>query len=702
MTVVAGSAPAATAPPDHLLYGRARLVAFGTVALGMLLSAMDSTIVSTALPTIVGDLGGGNHVSWVVTAYLLTQTVSAAVVGKLGDQFGRKRVFQTSVVVFIIGSALCGLSPGMGWLIGSRAIQGIGGGGLTVTATALIADVIPLRDRGRYQGSLGAVFGVTTVLGPLIGGYFTDNLSWRWAFYVNVPLALLVIVLAARTIPRGAGRSDVRIDWWGMAAVGLGASALILATNWGGTTYAWSSPVIIGLFVVGAALLGLFILIELRTDVPILPIDMFKERAFAVCCALSFVVGFTMLGAMTFLPTFLQYVEGVSATASGVRMLPLVAGMLATSISVGLYVSHTGRYKAFPVAGGLVMALGLYLLSRMDASTEVWRSAVYMVVLGLGIGLSMQVLTIIVQNSVPYRRLGVATSAVTFMRTIGSAFGAAIFGTLYANFLDHRLPSALAAAPGVTPDDLATPESLHALGADVIAPVVDAYAWALDRVFLWASPVALVAFVIALLLPNGRLSDDLQPAAADLGEGFGAPDARPAEERIAQRVANLLYRQGRDGLLEMLDQADLGIDEGRVWALAQVHGHCQAGRAASVPAIARSRRVPTILLAPAFEELRERGYVDGPADDLRPTATGEQVIDRLTDTFRAWILAHLRGEATEAESSRARLLTGEEVAAVDAVIGQIAARLVREEAEEPPPLVSVGAHAGRAGPSRPR
>jgi EmrB/QacA subfamily drug resistance transporter len=680
---------AGAAPPDHLLYGRARMIAFGTVALGLLLSAMDSTIVATALPTIVGDLGGGDHVSWVVTAYLLTQTISAAVVGKLGDQFGRKRVFQSSVVVFIIGSALCGLSPGMGWLIGSRALQGIGGGGLTVTAMALIADVIPLRDRGRYQGALGAVFGVTTVLGPLIGGYFTDNLSWRWAFYVNVPLALLVIVLAARTIPRGSGHPDVRIDWWGMVTVGLGAAALILATNWGGTTYAWSSPLIIGLFVAGALLLAAFIWIELRSDVPILPIEMFSERVFAVCCALSFVVGFTMLGAMTFLPTFLQYVDGVSATASGVRMLPLVAGMLATSISVGFYVSRTGRYKAFPVLGGLVMALGLSLLSLMDASMSVWLSSLFMLVLGLGIGLSMQVLTIIVQNSVPYRQLGTATSAVTFMRTIGSAFGTAIFGTLYSNFLDDRLPAALASAPGVSAGDLATPESLHALDDAVIAPIVDAYAWALDHVFLWASPVALVAFLVALVLPNGRLSDDLQPTARDLGEGFAAPDARPAEDRIAQRVANLLYHQGRNGLLEMLARADLGVDEGRVWALAQVHGHQQAGRPASVTSIARGCRVPTIILQPAFDELRERGYVEGASDDLRVTASGRELVDRLTDAFRDWILTSLREHASAAETTRSRTMSPAEVAAVDVVIGRIAARLVREEADAPR-LVSVG------------
>ncbi len=368
MTAVAE--PAEAGPREHVLYGRARNIAFATIALGMLLAALDGTIVSTALPTIVGDLGGGNHVSWVVTAYLLAQTITSAVVGKLGDQFGRKRVFQTSVTIFIIGSALCGLSQGMGTLIASRALQGIGAGGLTVTATALIADIIPLRERGRYQGSLGAVFGVTTVLGPLLGGFFTDNLSWRWAFYINVPFALIVIVAAGRYIPSVANEARSRIDWLGIVTVGIGTSCWILATSWGGTTYAWGSATIIGLFVGGAVALAAFVLVELRSPDPILPMQLFGKKVFAVCSALAFVVGFAMLGAMTFLPTFLQYVEGVDATSSGLRMLPLVAGLLLTSISSGIVVSRTGRYKMFPVVGSLLMALGMFLLSRMDAVDE--------------------------------------------------------------------------------------------------------------------------------------------------------------------------------------------------------------------------------------------------------------------------------------------------------------------------------------------
>ncbi len=685
MTAVADPAPA-VAHESHILYGRARTVAFATVAIGMLLAALDSTIVSTALPTIVGELGGGDHVSWVVTAYLLAQTITAAVAGKLGDQFGRKRVFQASVTVFIIGSALCGLSTGMTWLIASRAIQGVGAGGLMVTATALIADVIPLRDRGRYQGSLGAVFGVTTVIGPLLGGFFTDHLSWRWAFYINVPFAILVIIMASRTLPHVAAEKRARIDWLGILTIGLAAGSWILATSWGGTTYDWGSAPIIGLFVGGAVAMVAFVLVELRADDPILPMSLFSRRVFSMCAALSFVVGFTMLGSMTFLPTFLQYVEGVSATTSGLRMLPLVLGLLLTSISSGIFVSRTGRYKIFPVVGALVMALGLYLLSLMDAATPTIQSSLYMFVLGLGIGMSMQVLTIIVQNSVPYTQLGVATSGVTFMRTLGSSFGAAIFGTLYANYLEREMPAALAQSPGVTPADLVTPTSLHQLPDNVIAPIVDTYAAAIDHVFLLAVPVALVAFVLALFLPQVKLSDDLQPTATDLGEGFGLPEARVAEDRIAQRVANLLYRRGRRGVLEMLHQADLGLDEGRIWALVQVYGLNDADRPASVVNIAQARAVPAILLQPAFDDLAVRGLIGGSPEDLRLTGEGEAMISRLVDAFRLWLIHNLR----EVDPSEAE--------AVDAVIARIVRRVVREEGESSP-IVSLGPPASVAPPS---
>lgn len=672
------TAPRPTPAPSGpvTLEGRARILAFATIALGMLLAALDGTIVSTALPTIVGDLGGGNHVSWVVTSYLLAQTAVTAVVGKLGDQFGRKLVFQVSVTVFIVGSMLCGLAEGMTWLIVSRAVQGLGAGGLTVTATALIADIIPLRERGKFQGSLGAVFGLATVIGPLVGGLLTDNASWRWCFYVNVPIAAIVIVAAHFTIPRVPGGGKPRIDYAGMVSVALGASMLVLATSLGGTTYAWRSWQIAALLIGGLVVLGVFVVVESRAAEPILPLRLFRSRVFANCCALSFVVGFTMLGSMTFLPTFFQYVEGVSATSSGFRMLPLVIGLLITATTSGNIVSKTGRYKVFPVVGGLVMALGLYLLSLMGPSTSVGLSSLYLFILGLGIGLSMQVLTIIVQSSVAYSDLGVATSGVTFFRTMGSAFGASIFGSLYANFLADRLPAAVAESPGVSPADLASPSELHQLDDAVIAPIVNAYAGALSDVFLWAVPVALLAFVLALFLPQVRLGNDLAPSANDLGGGFGAPEALSNDEVLGRRIANLLYGTRRDLVLDLLGSDTDGLDAARIWALVQVHGLTVADRKADVTQIAHARGLPAAILEPAFAALIVDGFAEGSVHDLRMTPAGHAAIAELRDRLRDWVLANLADIDPDPE-------------AVSAAITRVVRRIVIERADSKEPLPAI-------------
>lgn len=669
----------APAAPPRVLTGRARTIAFATIALGMLLAALDSTIVATALPTIVGDLGGGAHMSWVVTAYLLAQTAITAVVGKLGDQFGRKRVFQLSVTVFIVGSALCGLSEGMTWLIASRAIQGIGAGGLTVTATALIADIIPLRERGKFQGALGAVFGVATVIGPFLGGLFTDQVTWRWCFYVNVPIAIVVIVAASRTIPQVAGGTRHRIDFPGIVAVSLGASALVLATNWGGTTYAWGSWQIIGLLVGGVAILAVFVLIELTATEPILPMHLFRSRVFADCCALSFVVGFTMMGSMTFLPTFFQYVEGDSATTSGLRMLPLVIGLMLTAVASGNIVGKTGRYKVFPVIGTLVMTLGLFLLSRMEVGTSGWTSATYLFVLGLGIGLSMQVLTIIVQGSVSYDELGVATSGVTFFRTMGSAFGSAIFGTLYANFLEDRLPAAIAQS-GVDPTTVSTPSALHALDPDTIRPIVDAYAESLGRVFVAAAPIALIAFVLALLLPQVKLADSLAPAASDLGGGFGAPESLSNQEVLARRIANLLYGHRGDRVLELLESDESELDAASIWGIVQIYALTASGRPGDVVALARSRHLPPAVLEPLFQDLIETGYAEGRIEDLTLTALGRDTVDRLRADLCDWILENLEGMDQHSPAS------------VTEAISAVVRRVVVERVDAPaqPPVLAGG------------
>src|SRR3954469_5722644 len=463
-------------------------VLFLTIALGMLLAALDQTIVATALPTIVGDLGGGGKISWVVTSYLITNTIATALAGKFGDLFGRKRVFQLSTALFVVASALCGLANSIGWLVAWRAVQGIGAGGLMVTAMALIADIIPLRERGKYQGALGAVFGVATVIGPLLGGLFTDHLSWRWCFYVNVPIGIAVILIAARTMPSVASRARPVIDYLGIELIASGAGGLTRAATIRGQKSEWGSPVIVVTFIVSALAMVAFVFAERRAREPLLPLRLFHNPVFVVSSAIALVVGFAMLGAMTFLPTYLQYVRGVSATSSGLRTLPMVVGLFVASTAAGTIVGRTGKYKIFPVSGSALMAVGLVLLSRLNPTTSFLVLSLDLVVFGVGLGLCMQILTIIVQSTSEYRDLGVATSGVTFFRSLGGSFGAAVFGAIYANHLAHTLPPALAASPGLPPGGAATPETLHSFPADVIAPVVGAYSDTLQIVFLSAAP----------------------------------------------------------------------------------------------------------------------------------------------------------------------------------------------------------------------
>ena len=631
----------AVAPADSPRVDRTtQNLVFATVVLGMLLAALDQTIVSTALPTIVGDLGSPGHQSWVVTSYLLAETVVTAVVGKFGDMFGRKRVFQISTIVFITGSVLSGAAQSMEWLIAARAIQGLGGGGLTVTATALIGDVIPLRERGRYQGMLGAVFGVTTVLGPLLGGIFTDDLTWRWAFYVNVPVAIVVIAMSARTIP--AIRAAVRpvIDSAGIVFIGVGAAGLTLATSWGGTTYGWLSAQILGLAALSFASLAVFVWVESRAVEPILPLRLFGDRVIATCCALSFIVGFAMLGAITFLPTFQQYVNGVSATVSGLRLLPLVFGLLLTSVTAGTLVGRTGRYKLFPIVGSIITGIGLFLLSRMNEHTPTVTSSLYMLVLGAGIGLSMQVLTLIVQNTASYQDLGVATSAVTFFRTLGGSFGAAVFGSLYANFLQARLPAALRASH-VPPSATATPEALHRLPDSRIAAVLHAYAVALDHVYIWAVPVAAIGFLVALLLKEVPLRGTAQASAGDIGDGFGMPTQESSQQRLERAIAGIIRAHGREALPTVIADSGTPLTPAGTWGVIEIIRYRDAFGRARLWQMARGHRLPPEVLEPTFAELERSGMISRDADELDLTETGEQEVSRVLGAFRGWLVTQL-------------------------------------------------------------
>jgi MFS family permease len=567
----------------------------------------------------------------------------------------------------------------MAMLVGARALQGLGGGAITVTATALIGEIIPLRDRGRYQGALGAVFGVTTVIGPLLGGYFTDHLSWRWAFYVNVPLSIVVFFVAAAAIPSLAGRAKPVIDYTGILLVGLGATGLTLATSWGGTTYPWNSATIIGLFVGSTAALAVFVWVESRVAAPILPTRLFGSPVFTVCCVLSFVVGFAMLGALTFLPTYMQFVDGVSATTSGLRTLPMVAGMLSTSMGSGILVGRTGRYKIFPVAGTAVMALAFLLMSGMNPSTSALLQSVYLFILGAGIGSCMQVLVLIVQNTSSFEDLGVATSGVTFFRTIGSSFGAAIFGSLFTNFLHSRIGPALAAS-GAPPAAANSPEALHRLPHAMAAPIVDAYAGSLTQVFFWAVPVALVGFALSLFLPEVPLRE-MGNNAADLGDGFAMPTTQTPEEMLETAIGRLMRGEPGMRLRSIAMRPDCRLDVAELWALLRINRHQRALGIARITDIGEQFGIPYEVLEPTFDRLVRGGYAQRDVDRFWLTPAGTREVDFVSSLLQGWVIDKLtRSPNFQGRPDRAQ---------VEAALNRITHRIVAQpDWDEPSQLAT--------------
>jgi EmrB/QacA subfamily drug resistance transporter len=611
---------------------------FGALFLALWLAALDQTVVSTALPTMVADLGGLSYLSWVVTAYLLTSTVAGPRYGKFGDLYGRKIVLQVAIAVFLVGSALCGIAQNMMQLIVFRAIEGIGGGGLIVITISVIGDLIPPRERGRYQGFFGAVFGTATIVGPLVGGFLVDQLSWRWIFYINLPTGILAMAVIAAVLPSRSTRRRHAIDYAGALLLTAALSAVILFTGLGGTTFPWSSPVMLGLLAASVAGTVAFIAVELRSPEPILPMSLFGNRNFAVASGVGLIVGLSLFGAVTFLPIYLQVVKGVSPLTSGVLLMPMMLGMLATSVISGRIISRFGRYKLFPILGTGTMTFGLGALSLLTIESNDWQTAIDALWLGLGMGMVMQVLIIAVQNSVDYKHLGVATSGTMLFRSLGGALGVALFGAIFANRLHAQL-----AGPGM--DFLATvmPSAVKGLPPNLHEEYITAVMAALHPVFLVAAAISAVGFALAWMLREYPLREGAP--AEGMGESFAMPRDATSLEELERIITLLVARENRWRLYaDLARRAAVDLPAPELWMLARLGERAPI----TLASLSAELNIPQGQLAPPLDALCAREIAEKTASgELQLTSTGVAMRDRIVAARRqnlADMLARWRPE----------------------------------------------------------